>query len=32
MMNIFNNLKSRIYVALEAMMAAGELPSGLALD
>ncbi|MEQ8252948.1 MAG: arginine--tRNA ligase, partial [Oceanibaculum nanhaiense] len=31
-MNIFNNLKSRIYVALEAMMAAGELPVGLALD
>ncbi|MDM7947830.1 MAG: arginine--tRNA ligase [Oceanibaculum nanhaiense] len=31
-MNIFNNLKSRIYVALEAMMAAGELPAGLALD
>ena len=31
-MNIFNDLKSRIYAALEAMMADGELPSGLALD
>lgn len=31
-MNIFNDLKSRIYTALEAMMADGELPSGLALD
>ena len=31
-MNIFNDLKSRIYTALEAMMAAGELPAGLSLD